>query len=200
MQYRIDMGHGLPHDPFKALVAPRPIGWVSTLSPEGKVNLAPYSFFNIVSESPHMVMFSSARRKDSLTNAELTGEFVCSLASFAQARQVVATSAALPYGESEFEHAGLVPSASLVVAPPRVSGAPAALECRYIRTIDLEPLDGAPASHHMVIGQVVAIYIDDAVMKDGYVDTLALQTISRGGYMDYFIADHRFDMKRPVAE
>jgi flavin reductase (DIM6/NTAB) family NADH-FMN oxidoreductase RutF len=172
---------------------------VSTLSPEGRLNLAPYSFFNIVSETPHMVMFSSARRKDSLTNAEKTGEFVCSLAGFAQREAVVACSAALPYGESEFDHAGLTGEPSLVVRPPRVRGAPAALECRYVRTLDLQPLDGGPASHHMVIGQVVAIYVDDSVLKDGYVDTLALQAIGRGGYLEYFLADHRFSMSRPAA-
>lgn len=197
MEYILQQGHGLRHDPFKSLVAPRPIGWISTISSTGHLNLAPYSFFNIVSESPHMVMFSSARKKDSLLNAEATGEFVCSLAGYEQRHQIVATSAALLPHESEWEHAGLTPAPSHLVKPPRVLGAPAALECRYVKTIDLDPTECGGGSHHMVIGEVVAIYIADELISDGIVDTLALGAIGRGGYMDYFLADHRFNLTRP---
>lgn len=200
MEYLLQQGHGLRHDPFKALIAPRPIGWISTVSSNGHLNLAPYSFFNIISESPHMVMFSSAGKKDSLTNAESTGEFVCSLASYDQRLQIVATSAALASHESEWEHAGLTPAPSHIVKPPRVLGAPAALECRYVKTIDLDPRQPGSGSHHMVIGEVVAIYIADEFISDGLVDTSSLAAIGRGGYMDYFLADNRFNLIRPNGE
>lgn len=196
MQYKVSDGHGLPHDPFKSLVAPRPIGWISTVDKQGRYSLAPYSFFNIVSADPHMVMFCSERKKDSVLNIEETGEFVCSLASYPQREAMVACSAALAHGESEFEYAGLEMASSSVVAPPRVKGSPAALECRYVRTIDMDSLDTA-ASHFMVIGQVVAIYIDDKVIREGQVDTKQLQYMARGGYFDYFVADQPFPMNRP---
>jgi flavin reductase (DIM6/NTAB) family NADH-FMN oxidoreductase RutF len=197
VHYKVDSGHGLPHDPLKALVAPRPIGWISSMNRDGRLNLAPYSFFNLVSENPHMLMFSSARRKDSLTNAETTGEFVCSIASYPQRKALVACSVPLPPGESEFDYAGLETEASYYVKPPRVKGAPAALECRYVRTIDMVPLDG-PASHFMVIGQIVGIFIDDSVLSDGLVDTSKLQPFGRGGYLDYFVSTEKFSVVRPT--
>ena len=198
MFYEVAAGHGLPHDPVKALVAPRPIGWISALSAEGAVNLAPYSFFNQICDKPHMVMFSSAGRKDAISFIEETGEFVCSIASWDQRDQMNATSAPLPRGESEFAYAGLEMAPSVLVRPPRVAGAPAALECRYVRTIDLEPLDGAPTTYFMVIGQVVGVHIDDRVIKDGLVDTTEMRIITRAGYHDYFRADTKFAIKRPT--
>ena len=131
--------HGLPHDPFKALVAPRPIGWITAISAKGEVNLSPYSFFNAVSDRPHMVAFSSQGRKDALTFIEETGEFVCNFATFDLREKVNATSAPLPRGDNEMVHAGLTAAPSRIVRPPRVAEAPAALECKWLRTVPLDP-------------------------------------------------------------
>ena len=198
MFYETARGHGLPHDPVKALIAPRPIGWICAVSAAGDVNLSPYSFFNQVSDTPHMVMFSSAGRKDALAFVEETGEFTCSVVSWEQRDAMNRTSAPLPRGQNEFEHAGLQPEPSVLVRPPRVRGAPAALECRLVKTLELAPLDGGEASYVMAIGQVVGVYIDDRVMVDGTVDTLRLQIISRAGYHDYFVADTRISLTRPT--
>ena len=199
MFYDVAHGHGLPHDPVKALIAPRPIGWICAMSAAGETNLAPYSFFNQVSDRPHMVMFSSAGRKDAISFVEETGEFTCSIVSWEQRDAMNRTSAPLPRGQSEFVHAGLEPEPSVLVRPPRVRGAPAALECRLVKTLELEPLGGGDAAYVMAIGQVVGVHIDDRVMQDGIVDTLRLQIISRAGYHDYFLADHRFALTRPTA-
>lgn len=198
MFYDVAQGHGLPHDPVKALIAPRPIGWIAALSAAGEMNLAPYSFFNQVSDRPHMVMFSSAGRKDAITFVEQTGEFTCSIASWPQRDQMNRTSAPLPRGVNEFEYAGLEMAPSVLVRPPHVRGAPAALECKLVKTVDLEPLGGGPATHHMAIGQVVGVHIDDRVLRDGLVDTVLMQVISRAGYHDYFLADHKFSLTRPT--
>ena len=198
MFYDVAQGHGLPHDPVKALIAPRPIGWICAMSARGEVNLSPYSFFNQVSDQPHMVMFSSAGRKDAVTFIEETGEFTCSIVSWAQRDAMNRTSAPLPRGQSEFEHAGLEAEPSALVRPPRVRGAPAALECRLVRTIELEPLGGGEAAYVMAIGQVVGVHIDDRVMRDGYVDAGRMQTVSRAGYQDYFLADRTFALTRPT--
>jgi flavin reductase (DIM6/NTAB) family NADH-FMN oxidoreductase RutF len=198
MHYEVSAGHGLPHDPFKALVAPRPIGWISSLDKQGRVNLAPYSFFNAISDKPHMVAFSSAGTKDSLQNILETGEFVCSMATYDLRDAMNATSATLPHGTSEFDHAGLEAAPSFRVKPPRVKAAPAALECKLLQTVPLVSLEGEQ-SYTLVIGQVVAIYIDDAMIKNGLVDTAALDLIARGGYHDYFRASaaNRFSITRP---
>jgi len=198
MFYDTAQGHGLPHDPVKALIAPRPIGWICAMSTAGETNLAPYSFFNQVSDQPHMVMFSSAGRKDAISFIEETGEFTCSIVSWEQRDAMNRTSAPLPRGQSEFEYAGLEPEPSMLVRPPRVRGAPAALECRLVKTMALAPLDGSEAAYVMAIGQVVGVHIDDRVLQDGIVDTLRLQIISRAGYHDYFLADHKFALTRPT--
>lgn len=198
MFYDVAHGHGLPHDPVKALIAPRPIGWICAMNAVGEVNLAPYSFFNQVSDRPHMVMFSSAGRKDAVSFIAETGEFTCSIVSWEQRDAMNRTSAPLPRGQSEFEHAGLQPEPSTLVRPPRVRGAPAALECKLVKIVELTPLEGGEAGYFMAIGQVVGVYIDDRVIQDGYVDTLALQIISRAGYHDYFVADHKFALTRPT--
>jgi flavin reductase (DIM6/NTAB) family NADH-FMN oxidoreductase RutF len=198
MFYDTAQGHGLPHDPVKALIAPRPIGWICSMSAAGETNLAPYSFFNQVSDRPHMVMFSSAGRKDAISFIEETGEFTCSIVSWEQRDAMNRTSAPLPRGQSEFEYAGLQPEPSVLVRPPRVRGAPAALECRLVKVLELAPLEGGEAAYFMAIGQVVGVYIDDRVMQDGYVDTLRLQIISRAGYHDYFLVDHKFALTRPT--
>lgn len=190
--------HGLKHDPFKALVAPRPIGWISTLCPRGIVNLAPYSFFNAISTDPHYVMFSSGGRKDSQRNAEETGEFVCSLATFDLREQMNRTSAAVGPDVDEMTLAGLTPAPSRLVKPPRVKESPVAFECEYVKTVDLPAKDGTPGAYSMVIGLVVGVYIDDAVLEDGRINTAELKPIARLGYMDYAVVDASFSMDRPA--
>jgi flavin reductase (DIM6/NTAB) family NADH-FMN oxidoreductase RutF len=192
--------HGLPHDPFKALVAPRPIGWITAVSATGAVNLSPYSFFNAVSDRPPMVVFSSAGRKDALTFVEETGEFVCNLATFDLREPMNATSAPLPRGESELDHAGLTAAPSRLVKPPRVAEAPAALECKWLQTVPLTPLSGGEPSYHLVVGQVVGIHVDDRFIVEGLVDTAAMRPIMRAGYHEYFTAtaETKFAMRRPA--
>jgi flavin reductase (DIM6/NTAB) family NADH-FMN oxidoreductase RutF len=191
--------HGLPHDPFKAIVAPRPIGWISSVDRAGAVNLAPYSFFNAVSDHPHMVAFSSAGPKDALAFTEETGEFVCSIASWDQREAMNQTSAPYARGVSEFEKAGLTMAPSRVVKPPRVQDAPAALECKWLQTVPLTPLGGGPALYQLVIGEVVGIHIDDRFIDEkGLVDTAAMRIVARAGYHDYFVAETKFSMLRPT--
>jgi flavin reductase (DIM6/NTAB) family NADH-FMN oxidoreductase RutF len=188
----------LPHDPFKAIVAPRPIGWVSTIGPDGELNLAPYSFFNAIGENPPMVAFSSSGAKHSSTFAGGRGEFVWNLATWALREQMNLTSAKLPHGASEFEHAGLEPAPSRLVAPPRVAASPCALECRVVHTAELTDVDGAPADQYLVVGQVVGVHIDEAAITDGRVDTAALRPIARCGYLgDYAVVGELFEMLRP---
>ncbi|MEZ5844279.1 MAG: flavin reductase family protein [Hyphomicrobiaceae bacterium] len=178
--------HGLRHDPFKALIVPRPIGWISTVSAAGICNLAPYSFFNAMSEKPAYVMFGSAGIKDSLANIEETGEFVCSLATHDLRTHMNMSSAAVPRDVDEFPIAGLTAVRCELVKPPRVKEAPAAFECRHWKTIALPPaVAGGPAGYHLVIGLVVGVHIDDRFIRDGRVDTGAMQPIARLGYMDY---------------
>ncbi len=189
--------HGLPHDPFKSLIAPRPIGWISTLDEDGNPNLAPYSFFNGVSNDPHIVLFSSDGYKDSLNNAQATGEFVCSLATFDLRDAMNATSAPAAPGQSEFDIAGLTPAPSRLVKPPRVGESPVALECIYLRTVELTDKNGNPGRYHMALGQVIGIYIDDDALTDGLVDTARIKPIARLGYMEYAAVDKPFVMRRP---
>lgn len=191
--------HGLPYDPFKALVAPRPIGWITAISASGEVNLSPYSFFNAVADRPPMVAFASDGRKDALTFIEETGEFVCNFAGYDLREAMNATSAPLPRGTNEMTHAGLSPAPSRFVKPPRVADAPAALECKWLKTVPLDPIGNEPTRYHLAIGQVVGVYIDDRFIVDGLVDTAAMQPITRGGYRDYFVItdDAKFDMTRP---
>jgi len=191
--------HGLPHDPFKAIVTPRPIGWITAMSAKGEINLSPYSFFNAVSERPPMVAFSSAGRKDALTFVEETKEFVCNLATYDLRERMNATSAVLPRGENEMEHAGLNAAPSRLVKPPRVAEASAALECKWLQTVPLAPLGGGEPSYYRVIGQVVGVHIDDRYIVDGLVDTAAMRPIARSGYRDYFVAtpETKFSVTRP---
>jgi len=191
--------HGLPFNPFKALVAPRPIGWITAMNSAGEINLSPYSFFNAVSDRPDMVVFSSDGHKDALAFAEETGEFVCNLATFELRDQMNATSAPLPRGENEMVFAGLTPAPSRIVKPPRVAEAPAALECKWLKTVPLEPIDGSPARYYLAVGQVVGVHIDDRFIVNGMVDTAAMQPIARAGYHDYFVAtpETKFSIRRP---
>jgi flavin reductase (DIM6/NTAB) family NADH-FMN oxidoreductase RutF len=196
--YEPSQGHNLPHDPFKAIVAPRPIGWISSCDANGRVNLAPYSFFNAVCDQPPMVMFSSSGFKDTVANIEATGEFVCNLVTRPLAEKMNQTSASLPHGTSEFEFAGLAAAPCRIVAPPRVAEAPAALECRLVEVIRLRDLDGAKLNQYVTIGQVVGVHIDRAYVKDGLFDLLATHPVQRAGYVaDYTEATTGFKMVRP---
>lgn len=189
--------HGLRHDPFKALVAPRPIGWISSRSADGAVNLAPYSFFNAVSDVPPFVMFSSGGRKDTLRNIEETGEFVCSLATYALKDKMNATSAAVGPEINEFELAGLTPASCNLVKPPRVAESPVAFECRHFKTIPLPGKKDGEDGYIVVLGHVVGIHLDEAVIRDGKVDVTTYRPISRLGYMDYAVVNEVFAMDRP---
>jgi flavin reductase (DIM6/NTAB) family NADH-FMN oxidoreductase RutF len=189
--------HGLPHDPFKAIVGPRPIGWISTVDREGRVNLAPYSFFNAVCSRPPMVVFSSEGRKDSVANIIATGEFVCSLATLDLAQAMNVTSAPLPHGENEMAHAGLAAAPSRLVRPPRVAASPVALECRAVKVEEISDLSGTPLDRWLVLGQVVGIHIDERFIVNGKLDTAAMKPIARLGYMDYAVVDRTFTLQRP---
>jgi flavin reductase (DIM6/NTAB) family NADH-FMN oxidoreductase RutF len=191
--------HGLPHDPFKAIVTPRPIGWITSRSAKGEINLAPYSFFNGVSSQPPVVCFSSEGRKDSLTYIEETREFVCNLATYDLRLAVNETSAPYPRGVNEMLAAGLSPAPSQLVAPPRVAQAPCALECRWLQTVSLHDVEGRALDSHVVFGQVVGIYIDDGFLKHGRLDTAAMKPLARCGYADYTTVDAVFAMPRPAA-
>ena len=189
--------HGLPHDPMKALVGPRPIGWISSQDANGIANLAPYSFFNLVSTSPPIVAFSSGSRKDSQANIETTGEFVCNIASAELAAAVNASAAPVEPGVDEFELAGLDKVASNLVSAPRVAIARAHLECRYLKTVQLEDLDGGAMNWGVIFGQVVGVHIDDSLLNEGIVDVSALNPLSRLGYLDYGVLGEVFAMARP---
>lgn len=190
--------HGLPHNPWNALVSPRPIGWISTLSPDGVANLAPYSFFNAVSGNPPFVMFSSTPRKHSLSNIEATGEFVVNVVSWDLRTQMNQSSAFYAADVDEFEKVGLAKAPCRNVRPPRVAAAPASIECLLYQVIPLKPKSGLPSASTVVIGEVVGIHIDDAVIRDGRVDPTLFRPVARLGYMDYSVTDEVFEMLRPV--
>jgi len=189
--------HGHEYDPFKALVAPRPIGWISSISSKGIVNLAPYSFFNAMSDNPHYVVFGSAGPKDSVTNIRETGEFVCNMATWELREQMNVSSASVPHGVDEFETSGLAKAPSVMVKPPRVAASPVALECRYVKTVDLPGHDHSAGGYAIVVGQVVGVYIDDRFIEDGRVNTAAMQPIMRMGYSEYAVVREAFRMRRP---
>jgi flavin reductase (DIM6/NTAB) family NADH-FMN oxidoreductase RutF len=189
----------LPHDPFKAIVAPRPIGWVTSISLKGEVNLAPYSYFNGVNSRPNLVMFASEGRKDSVTFIAETREFVCNLATWDLREAMNATSAPLPRGINEMQHAGLAAAPSRLVKPPRVAASPCALECKLIKIVAMETADGAPVDCHVVFGQVVGVHIDDRFIVDGVLDTAAMKPIARCGYDQYAVVESVFSMIRPSA-
>lgn len=193
-------GHGLAHDPLNAIVAPRPIGWISTVSATGVRNLAPYSFFNLFSYRPPIIGFCSVSRKDSLTNAETTGEFVWNLATRDLAEAMNASSAMLPSEQDEFALAGLATLPAVKVAPPRVAASPVQFECRVTQIIQLESKEHGAIPCWMVFGEAVAIHIDRAMIEDGVYQTARARPILRGGGpADYFTIDEGglFRMTRP---
>jgi len=194
--------HGLAHDPFKSCVVPRPIGWISTVDGQGRHNLAPYSQFQNVTFDPPIVMFSAnqdtrGQRKDSVRNAEETGEFVWNMATYALREAVNITAEELPPEVDEFERAGLVKLPSRKVRPARVAGSPIHFECVYLNTLRFP---GTPpmGAVDVVFGRVVAIHIDDEVIDEkGMVDVLKIQPLARMGYFDYTFVDNKFQMVIP---
>jgi flavin reductase (DIM6/NTAB) family NADH-FMN oxidoreductase RutF len=187
----------LPHDPIKAIVTPRPIGWISTKARDGRINLAPYSFFNAFSSSPCIVGFSSEGMKDSASFAIESGEFVANLASFDLFHKISETSAPLPRGTSEFDYAGLTMAESRLVRPPRVAEAHAALECKVVELVQLRNRHGDPLDNHLVLGEVIGVHIEDGYIKDGRFDTAKAQPLARLGYQDYAYVETLVTLARP---
>ena len=198
--YQPASGHGLRHDPLNAIVAPRPIGWISTLDSGGVRNLAPYSFFNLYAYRPPIVGFCSAGEKDSLANVRATGEFVWNLATRAQAEAMNATAAGVPAGVDEFDLAGLDALPSRLVAPPRVAGSPAQFECVVTQIVRLQDRGGAEMDYWLVLGEAIGIHLDTAMLDDGVYRTARAEPITRGGGpADYFAIREEalFRMRRP---
>ena len=198
--YEPAQGHGLPHDPFNAIVGPRPIGWVSTCDANGVLNLAPYSFFNAFNYTPPIVGFSSIGYKDSVRNIEATGEFVWNLATRDLADAMNQTCAAVPPEVDEFALAGLTPLASRLVRPPRVQESPVTFECKLSQLIRLTSAQGEAIDSWLVLGEVVGIHIAQRLLKDGVYDTAHAGHILRGGGpADYFTVgpEQLFKMHRP---
>jgi flavin reductase (DIM6/NTAB) family NADH-FMN oxidoreductase RutF len=187
----------LPYDPFKAIVAPRPIGWITSMSGKGEVNLAPYSFFNGINSRPNLVMFGSEGFKDSVAFIEETREFVCNLATWDLRNEMNATAAPMARGINEMERAGLAPAPCRIVKPPRVAASPCALECKLVNIVAMQTHDGQPVDCHVVFGQVVGVHIDDRYVVDGLLDTAAMKPIARCGYDQYAVVDSVFSMVRP---
>ena len=198
--YQPRHGHGLPHDPFNAIVGPRPIGWIASRSAAGALNLAPYSFFNAFNYTPPIIGFASIGYKDTLRNIEATGEFVWNLATRTLAEAMNQTCAAVAPEVSEFGLAGLTPVDSQLVAVPRVLESPVAFECRTTQLLQLQAANGDKVATWLVLGEVVAVHIDTALLKDGVYDTAHAGHILRGGGpADYFHIgpDQLFRMHRP---
>lgn len=197
--------HALPHDPFKSCVVPRPIGWISTRSPDGIDNLAPYSQFTNVSFDPAMVMFSSnqttdGRRKDSVINAEQTGVFIWNMATYELREQVNLSAQELPYKVDEFAHAGLEKTPGIKVAAARVAASPVQFECQYLQTVRL-PGNGPMGTVDVVFGKVIGIHIaDEALTSDGRLDILKVRPLARLGYFDYTSVTSAFEMIIPDSD
>jgi flavin reductase (DIM6/NTAB) family NADH-FMN oxidoreductase RutF len=198
MHYTPDKNdHGLAYSPFNALVSPRPIGWISTLTPTGLVNLAPYSFYNAVSGHPPFVMFASSTPKDSRRNAEQAGEFVVNLAGYAMRDAMGRSSEAVAEEVSEPDLLGIDMAPSIAVKTPRVALAQAALECRYDKTVELHDRHGALLPSAIIIGEVIGVYVDDTLIVDGRVDITRARPLARLGYKDYAVIDEVFAMHYP---
>ena len=190
--------HGLPHDPVKAIIAPRPIGWITSMSAKGEINLAPYSFFNGVSSRPSVVMFSSEGRKDSLEFIIETKEFVCNLATWHLRDAMNKTSAPMARGVNEMEQAGLAAAPSRLVKPPRVAASPCALECQLLQIVPINDIEGRSIDCHVVFGQVIGVHIDDQFIRNGLLDTAAMKPIARCGYHNYAVIESEFRLVRPA--
>ena len=194
--------HGLSHSPFKSCVVPRPIGWISTVSPEGIDNLAPYSQFQNLNFDPPYVMFSAGQstlghRKDTVVNSEATGEFVYNMATWDLRDAVNRSAAEVPPGVDEFELAGVTKAPSVRVRPCRVAESPIQFECRYFQTIRL-PGNGRKGAIDIVIGRVVIVHIkDDVIRPDGRIDIIKIRPLARLGYYDYTSVESIFEMVIP---
>lgn len=198
--YEPAQGHGLPHDPFNAIVGPRPIGWISSQDTDGRLNLAPYSFFNAFNYTPPIIGFSSVGRKDSLNNIEATGEFCWNLATRSLAEAMNQSCAAVAPEVDEFALSELTPVASRLVAVPRVQESPVSFECKVTQIIQLQGADKTPVPSWLVLGEVVAVHIAKSLLVDGIYDTAAAEPIMRGGGpADYFqlSREANFQMYRP---
>lgn len=192
---------GLAHNPLKALIAPRPIGWISSCGNDGSVNLAPYSFFNAVSDDPGIVVFSvqvapDGHHKDSLRNVTETGAFTVNIVGAAQMNEMNISSGSYPYGTNEFEASGLEMVAGTTIPVPRVGNIPAALECTHLQSVKLTENDRG--GHYVaVFGTIVGIYVDEAVVVDGKLDPRLIKPVARMGYRDYAHINDFFEMPRP---
>jgi len=196
-----EKNHGLPHDPFKSCVAPRPIGWISSVSNTGVTNLAPYSFFNAVADNPPMVMFAASGNdiyglKHTVSNIESTGDFVCNIGTWDLREKLNKTSAPVSSEINEIEYAGLTEISSKIVKSPRVAESPIHLECEYDQTLDL-PFNGE-GRNSLCFGRVVGIHISDDVITDGLIDMSKFRPIARLGYHQYTVVDNVFEMTRPT--
>ncbi len=190
--------HGLAHDPFKAIVAPRPIGWISSVSSCGMFNLAPYSFFNAVSTNPYLVMFSSVGWKDSASNARDSGEFVCNYVGERNQEAMNYTSIDAPSDIDEAQVAGLELAPSQLVKPQRVKDVWAALECKVTQIIEPKDIAGNDAGCVVVFGEVIGIYLDDDAIIDGEFEVNVTRPVTRGGYLDFGRGGEKFQMARPM--
>ncbi|MFP8399958.1 flavin reductase family protein [Raoultella ornithinolytica] len=200
--YQPSQGHGLPHDPLNAIIGPRPIGWIASLDAAGHRNLAPYSFFNCFNYRPPIIGFASSGWKDSVQNIVETKEFVWNLATRPLAEAMNETSASIPRNEDEFARAGLTPAASRLVAATRVAESPVNFECRLSQCIRLTRADGEPVDSWLVLGEVVAVHIDESLLENGVYQTAKARPILRaGGPSAYYTIDEnlRFDLIRPDA-
>ncbi|MEH6404555.1 MAG: flavin reductase family protein [Sneathiella sp.] len=202
MFYETSEHHGLKHNPFKAIVSPRPIGWVSSMDKHGVLNLAPFSFFNAMSDNPPTVVLgfsgghSEGGAKDTLHNIEETGEFVCNVVTYDIRDAMNATSEMAARAINEFELGNLTAVPSSLVKPPRVGESPVNMECKYLQTIDL-PSNNPEQPNRMLIGQVVGIHIKDEIITDGLVDMSKFRPLARLGYKDYTSVTDVFPLLRP---
>lgn len=202
MFYRAEDHHGMKHNPFKALVAPRPIGWISTRSSDGVFNLAPFSYFNAVTDFPPTVVFGcngphpEGGVKDTAANARDTGEFVVNMCTYDLRNEMNISSAHIPRSENEFKAAGLTAVDCELVNVPRVKESPVSLECRLIQVVQLRS-SNPKITNNLVIGEVVGVHIDERIISDGMIDMAAYRPLARLGYMDYTSVTETFSMDRP---
>ena len=198
MFYNPEIGHNLPHNPFKAIVSPRPIGWISTIDKEKNVNLAPYSFFNAIADNPPMIMFSvtgqkkNITSKDTLKNIIETKCFVVNVVSKDLLNQMNQTSGNYPKNTDEFILAKLEKTNCVNIDVPRVKKSPASLECTLYKILKLPGV-----SNNMVIGKVIGVHINENILKNGIFDILAYDPVARLGYKDYTYVSSKFELKRP---
>ena len=189
----------MPWDPFKGVVVPRPIGWISSMSKAGQVNLAPYSFFNGVQSHPRIVSFCSENEKDAAAFAIESGEFAWSMATWGLRDKMNATSEGLPRGQSEFEYAGLATAPCRIIKAPRVADSPASMECKVTQVVRVKDMDGKETGGIVIYGQVVGMHLDERFIREGRFDLAAVKPIARCGYDEYTVIERVFTMTRPAS-